>query len=94
MGTVQRVDNDLISAYELDFVGGRDFKKHLKTLIRDNVSGISFVLSKQRNKCENIVLNRELSEALDLIASLINEDNVVAISRIFSTQRTLQDSNT
>lgn len=83
MGTINRVYANILLEYD-ESLDGRDYKKHLKALILDNISGISFVLSKRRNEPENIVLNSELSEAVDLRVGSINEDDVGASFRLLT----------
>lgn len=79
-----RVVNDhyiqILNRYHVETSPKGDFKKHIKSLIAQNVSGVTIVSPKQKNRSDNIVLDDEVSKAVDARQSLCNEGNLPSLA--------------
>ena len=66
MNTINDMYINILQHYGFEVTEKKDYKKHLKEIISKNISGVNFVQPRQRRKPENLILEAEVSEAVDL----------------------------
>ena len=69
---------NILQHYGFEVTEKKDYKKHLKEIISKNISGVNFVQPRQRRKPENLILEAEVSEAVDIRHQIPDETRIVS----------------
>ena len=89
MNTLNEIYRQILSSNgKKDSLIRNDYKKHLKDIISKNISGVSFVKSKNPSKPEQVISKSFLSECLDNVpeCSADNLDKIWKVAKIIRSE--------
>ena len=89
MNTLNEIYRQILSSNgKKDSLIQNDYKKHLKDIISKNISGVSFVKSKNPSKPEQVISKSFLSECVDNVpeCSADNLDKIWKVAKIIRSE--------